>query len=87
MKTPKYKTIYPKNFKAILNFDFQVILWAKNKDTKKYLEHNFQKEMNVNQISEYLNNERSFCIKINELYISNCPSDKCPKRILIKYIS
>lgn len=86
MKSPKYKTVYPKKFKAKLNFDFEHLVWVKDKKTKQYL--SAEPLSNFDQISVdlYRNEKRYFWVGMCDLYISSGHNNKCPKRILIKYI-
>lgn len=83
---PKYKTIYPENFEAELNFDFIHILWVKDKSNKQLLYSILPEDFKSAGIDYFRNNWRRFMLRINKIYLSNYPDNKNPKRLLIKYI-
>ena len=73
---PKYLTLYPKDFKAAINVDFKGIIWVKDKDTKKFLVHILPQDWSKCAVDEYLNENRQFLLRMNEIYLSSKHNNK-----------
>lgn len=81
----KYITVYPKDFKVDIN-NIEHILWVKDKkNNKEKLSYISPTDVLQNSCNEYMNKTRQFCVRMNEIFFTSYPDNKCPRRILIKY--
>lgn len=83
---PKYKTVYLADFSAPIDWDFEQIVWVKDKFTREYLQIFQPIEMAVNSFNPYITKNRAFAIYPTKILVSHYPDNRCPRRLLIKYI-
>ena len=84
---PRYKTLRPHGGKASLDYDMEQIIWVKDKATKLYIKYIRPEWSGMKMVQEMRTTDYWFAVFHGKICIaSSIHGNKCPKRILVKYI-